>query len=128
MFKSKTSLTTIIGESTKVDGTVETKSAVRIDGTINGDITAVTGVIISEVGEVNGNIESPNGRITIDGIMNGDINAEAVSIGAKAKVAGAIKVKRLQVEDGAIVNSTIQMDLDPDSSNLSKADDEQKSS
>jgi cytoskeletal protein CcmA (bactofilin family) len=128
MFKSKTSLTTIIGESTKVDGTVETKSAVRIDGTINGDITAVTGVIISEVGEVNGNIESPNGRVTIDGIMNGDINAGAVSIGAKAKVTGAIKVKRLQVEDGAIVNSTIQMDLDPDSSNLSKADDEQKSS
>jgi len=109
MFGSSTSLTTIVGESTVIDGNIETKSTIRVDGTINGDVVSASGVIVSITGEVKGNIECPNNKVTINGALTGDVESEYITIGPKAVVEGKLKVKSISIEKGATINGSIDM-------------------
>jgi cytoskeletal protein CcmA (bactofilin family) len=51
-------------------------------------------------------------ELTINGEASGNIDASSrVAISASAKVAGDIKAPRVVIEDGAVFNGSIEMDV-----------------
>ncbi len=96
---------TFIGANTKIEGTLEAKNSIRIDGHIEGDITQADGVIVGENASVNGNI---NARIIIvGGKVNGNLSAiHNIEILSKAEIHGDMQSSVLSVAEGAIIEGS----------------------
>lgn len=109
MFKSKNGLSTLIGESASFEGNIKSKNIVRIDGIFKGIISCTSGVFLSEKGEIIGNINSQFGNITIKGKITGDIISKNLFIGKNAILKGKISTEKITVEEGANLNSQIEM-------------------
>lgn len=65
------SIQTIIGSETVFEGTVTTKSPMRVDGVVKGDIDSVNTVIVGSTGEINGTVKAND--LYIAGTVNGDV-------------------------------------------------------
>ncbi|MEG2633874.1 MAG: polymer-forming cytoskeletal protein [Oscillospiraceae bacterium] len=66
------SIETIIGEGTEFEGTITSRTALRVDGVVKGDSTGP--VIIGASGEVSGTITTK--QIFIAGTINGNVVIE----------------------------------------------------
>jgi cytoskeletal protein CcmA (bactofilin family) len=79
-----------------------------LDGEVQGDISSQGIVIIGENGGVNGQINADS--VTIGGKVTGTIRAkDKVVLEAKANLKGDIITKTLLVEAGAIFNGNSKM-------------------
>ena len=107
MLGKKTSLTTLIGESSNVQGDITTKQSVRVDGIIIGNIIAGSAIIISVSGEAEGDLTCIAGKILIEGKVEGNVIAESIKITSTGKITGRIETSNISIEYGATVNSTI---------------------
>ena len=97
---------TLIGEQTQITGNLVFSGGLRIDGKIHGDITAQgdgSTLILSERGEVTGNIKVPH--LIINGMVKGNVHSsERVELQAKAEITGDMTYKTLEMALGATVN------------------------
>ncbi len=92
--------TTIIIKGVKIEGKITSSGNIRVDGEILGDITSQSNVIVGENGQVNGQINAD--VITIGGKVSGSIRAkEKLVIDSKGNLKGDIFTKILIVEAGA---------------------------
>lgn len=98
---------TLISKGTALDGNATVHSDVRIDGTVNGNITCDKKVVVGDNGEVNGNVNCAfleiHGKITGDvkcgdgaklhptAFLKGDLYAPIFSIEMGAKFIGTSK-------------------------------------
>lgn len=64
-------LSSYIGKDTRVEGTVITKASLRVDGTIIGGVLSDGNVVVSESGQVKGNIIAKN--IIVAGRVDGNM-------------------------------------------------------
>ena len=108
---SANKIDTIIGEKTRVEGTLHTQDTTRIDGRIKGEAISDGYLIIGENGYVEGDIRSENMLIagTVQGNIfvrerlevTGDITTKALMIAEGASFAGKCTMTSLQkVQDG----------------------------
>ncbi len=99
MFSSKQpKLEVIIGQESAIKGDIASKGTVRIDGGLEGNITADC-VIIGEKGLITGDATAR--QMIIGGRLNGTIRAsEAVEIQRTGDVHGDIFAVRLAIADG----------------------------
>ncbi len=125
MFKKNESnqlgkLDTIIGTDTVFQGNIKTKSAVRIDGKLEGNITEASGVVIGDKGSVSGDVNSK--VVVVSGKVTGNITAfQNLEILSKAQVYGDIHTALLSIGEGAVfegncvmnteANKVIEMDV-----------------
>ncbi len=97
---------TLIGEQTQITGNLMFSGGLRIDGKVHGDITAQgdgSTLILSERGEVTGNIKVPH--LIINGTIKGNVHSsECVELQAKAEITGDMTYKSLEMALGATVN------------------------
>ncbi len=101
-------LNTIIGKGTVVQGDMRVQNSLRVDGTVNGNITATDTVVIGKDGEVEGHIQAKHTFLA--GRVRGNIIAQGkVSLETKAMVLGDIRASRLVVEEGAVFNGRCTM-------------------
>jgi cytoskeletal protein CcmA (bactofilin family) len=111
MTKSKTSdaLTMLLGPGTAVEGTIEFKDTVRLEGSVNGKISSFDGtVIIGETAEVQGDI-MVNIAI-IRGKVNGKIEARTrIEIYPPARIEGDIQSRAVSIQSGVIFNGNCSM-------------------
>ena len=99
---------TIIGAGVVLEGKLSSNGNIRIDGAINGDITANGNVTVGETGEITGEITAE--VISIGGKVIGSINSrEKVVLESKAVLKGDIVTKILVVEAGAIFDGSSKM-------------------
>ena len=95
MTKSKTSdaLTMLLGPGTAVEGTIEFKDTVRLEGSVNGTISSSDGtVILGEKAEVQGDIRV--NIAIIRGKVNGKIEARTrIELYPPARIEGDIQSK-----------------------------------
>jgi len=91
---------TIISAGVTIEGKVMSNGSIRIDGVINGNISADGNVTVGENGEINGEV---NGEVvTIGGKVIGTIIArEKLTLEAKSVLKGDLNSKILVVEAGA---------------------------
>lgn len=90
----------VIGRSTRVRGRVSGDGDLRIDGSVEGDITLSGDLVITEGARAASNVDA--GAVTIGGELEGDIRARGlVAIASGARVRGDIQGDLVAIDDGA---------------------------
>ncbi len=104
---------TVIGPESVFQGTIRSKSSVRIDGRLEGGIAEANGIIIGEKGQIQGDI---NGRVVVvGGKITGNITAvHSLEILPKAQVYGDIHSALLAIGEGATFEGNCVMSTEKD--------------
>lgn len=98
----------IIGVGMTVHGDVETGGVIKIEGVVNGHVTASQQVLVAKGGEIDGDVDSR--EAVVGGTIHGALRAtERVEVQAGAVVQGDITTKRIVVSEGAVLNGSIRM-------------------
>jgi cytoskeletal protein CcmA (bactofilin family) len=100
----------LIGAGTVVTGDVSFTGGLRIDGEVKGNVVAGNGepgtLVISEQARVDGEIRVSH--IVINGTVNGPVTAnDYLELQAKAKVAGDVSYRTLEMHVGAVVQGRL---------------------
>jgi len=102
------SVISIIGPGMKVIGDCRTDGTVRVEGTIEGSVHAGKAVVIGKQGVIRGNIITQDA--VISGRVEGTLVAESrLELQATCHIEGEIQTRRMQLEEGAVLNGTVTM-------------------
>jgi cytoskeletal protein CcmA (bactofilin family) len=105
---AKTDETTIIGRGVKIEGKLSSSGDIRVEGNVEGDITSQGAVVIGSNGRVNGQVNAES--ITIGGNVNGTVRAkEKLVLDSNGNLKGDIFTKTLLVDAGANFNGNCKM-------------------
>ncbi|MDY6820057.1 MAG: polymer-forming cytoskeletal protein [Deferribacterota bacterium] len=97
-----------LGKDTSFNGTLVFEGAVRIDGSMEGNIKTNDTLVLSETSKIKADIEA--GIVKISGSFDGKIIAkERVELYKPANISGVINTPSITIEDGVIFNGTIEM-------------------
>lgn len=97
-----------IVEGTTIEGTIVSDGGFRIDGTVNGDITANGKVVLGTTGKVKGTLTCENADI--EGVFNGKLLIKnMLSLKSTAVIQGEVFIGKLTVAPGATFNATCAM-------------------
>ena len=98
----------IIGPGMRVVGDCDAEGAIRVEGTVQGNIRAGKAVVVGKDGVVDGDIYTQDAVIA--GTVKGVLRAESrLEIQASSRIVGEIVAVRMQLEEGAILNGSVQM-------------------
>jgi cytoskeletal protein CcmA (bactofilin family) len=98
--KNTEKLESFIGNNSAFTGNVDSKGTLRVDGVIDGNISA-DWVIIGEKAHIRGDIAARG--IVIGGKIDGNVKAkEIVEVKNKGHISGEIVTKKLVVAEGGI--------------------------
>lgn len=108
MFSKKFSkIEVVIGAETIIRGEISSKGTVKIDGRLEGDITADC-VIIGDSGSVVGDVAAKT--FIAGGKLQGNVrSSESVEILSSGEINGDIATPRLSVAEGAIFDGHSMM-------------------
>ena len=98
----------IVGPGMKVVGDLETEGTLRIEGVVEGSVRAAKAVVVGKEGSVNGDVHTQDAVIA--GKVVGRVVAESrLELQATSTVDGEVFARRLQLDEGAIVNGPLKM-------------------
>lgn len=98
----------IIGPGMKIVGDCETEGTIRIEGTIEGTVKAGKAVVIGKDGCVNGDVHTQDA--VVSGKVIGALTAASrLELQATSHIEGQVRARRLQLEEGAILNGEVDM-------------------
>jgi len=106
-----TQIASLIGVGSTVTGDLSFSGGLRIDGTVRGAVRSADGakagmLVISETGVVEG--EVCVSHVVVAGRIAGPVHAsELLELQPKAKVAGDIRYKALEMHHGAVVDGLL---------------------
>jgi cytoskeletal protein CcmA (bactofilin family) len=99
---------TLIGKDTLLKGTLESKGSLRIDGRMEGQIDNKGDFFVGESGVVAADLKARN--VTIAGRFDGSIEAGGrLELKRTAVAKGTFKASTLHVEDGAVLDGSMEM-------------------
>ena len=102
------SVISIIGPGMKVVGDCQTDGTVRVEGSVEGSISAGKAVVIGKQGLVTGDIVTQDAVVA--GRVQGTLVAESrLELQATCRIEGEIHTRRMQLEEGAVLNGTVHM-------------------
>lgn len=104
---SSKDIKTLIGEGCKVEGNFFIPTYTRIDGTVKGDLTGDSGIVIGVNGRVEGNVVSP--EIVNYGHIQGNVEAQRLELKKGSSTNGDIAVIQLLTELGSLFNGKCAM-------------------
>ena len=106
--KQTSNSATLISEGTVLQGDVKSDNDLRIDGTVYGNITCASKIIIGPSGCIEGHINAAHADIT--GKVKGNITVkELLQLRGNSDVEGNIHAAKLQIDPTAIFNGQCQM-------------------
>lgn len=97
-----------ISQGTKITGDIVSKGGIRIEGTVEGNISTPGKVVVGKAGVIEGTLQCENadfegrfsGKLTISGTL---------TLRATAVIEGEVETGKLAVEPGANFNATCVM-------------------
>ncbi len=99
---------TTLGKGSQISGTLSFEGTVRIDGQVEGEITAQESVVIGESAVVKAQVTADS--IVITGKVTGDMTARRrVEIRAPGKLYGNITTPSLVIHDGVVFEGRCSM-------------------
>ena len=108
---NQTSITTFIGADTKVEGTLIVHTSVRIDGEVVGGVCADGTVILSQRGQIQGNVIAEN--IVVAGVIEGNLTIkDKTNIEPTGEVYGDINTARILIDEQSIFQGKCNMNVD----------------
>lgn len=103
---------TVIGNGARLEGNLISASSLRIEGTVNGTVTAEGDVIVAPEAEVAADIKATN--CTLGGRYKGNANASGtIELTSTARVEGNLTCRSLIINQGALFSGQSIMDLGP---------------
>lgn len=111
--KNKSTIDSLIGASTNIEGNVHFKGGLRIDGHVKGNVIAELGapsiLVISEQAVIDGEVRA--GHVVVNGVINGPvISTELIELQSKARISGDVHYKALEMMNGALVSGKLAHD------------------
>jgi len=98
----------IIGPGMKVVGDCETDGTIRIEGKVDGTVRAGKAVVVGKEGIVEGKVYTQDAILA--GRVTGTVTAESrLELQATCQIEGEVFARRMQLEEGAILNGTVSM-------------------
>lgn len=92
---------TIIGDNTRIDGSIEIEGSLMVAGIITGDVTSTETVRVAESARISGKISAKN--VFLNGVVGKGIFASGrVVLGTLSHLTGDLVASRLIVEEGAV--------------------------
>jgi len=88
--------TTIISASTRITGTVQSRCALHVDGSIDGIIDAEGAVTIGQSGKIKGDLNAD--KLTVTGLFHGTADCEHVDIRAGGTLRGKVVSNNLTID------------------------------
>jgi len=112
--KTKSTIDSLIGSTTRIEGDLHFKGGLRIDGHIRGNVIADTEslsmLVISEQAVIDGEVRAAH--IVVNGVINGPVfSTELLELQPKAKISGDVHYKTLEMLSGALVSGKLTHDL-----------------
>lgn len=108
---SQKEIASLIGSGSTIVGDITFSGGLRIDGTVRGAVRCGEGekagmLVISELGTVEGEVRAAH--LVVAGRINGPVYAsELVELQPKARVAGDVHYRALEMHNGAVVDGTL---------------------
>ena len=90
----------------KVGGAIQGNNITLSQCEINDTVTATNEVQISPKSVINGDIKS--GALTSEGIINGNVNAQSVTLMGTSKTVGDISCKTIRITEGASLKGKLE--------------------
>ena len=106
----KSKAPSILSADLSVKGSIASEGEVQLDGSVDGDVRAVT-LTIGEEASVNGEVIAEN--VVVRGRIVGSIRARQVQLASTARVEGDIIHATLAVESGAYFDGHCRRNSDP---------------
>lgn len=105
------SVISIIGPGMTIVGDCQTEGTIRIEGSVEGSVKAGKAVVIGKQGVVTGDI------FTQDAVISGRVEgtlvaASRLELQATCRIDGEIQTRRMQLEEGAVLNGNVLMGAD----------------
>jgi len=101
-------ISTLIGKTCKVTGTIITKESIRIDGHVIGNVVTENLASITETAALEGDIKG--NEVFISGKVKGNITAyKSLELEKTAVINGDILTAKLNIHFGASFNGTTKM-------------------
>ncbi|MEQ1856587.1 MAG: polymer-forming cytoskeletal protein [Longimicrobiales bacterium] len=98
----------IIGPGMKVVGDCLTDGTLRVEGAVEGSIKAGKAVVIGKQGSVTGDVHTQDA--VVSGRVKGTLVAESrLELQATCQIEGEVRTRRMQLEEGAVLNGTVHM-------------------
>jgi len=108
MTSSPETVISIVGPGMRIVGDCETTGTIRVEGRVEGSIRAGKAVVIGKEGTVQGDINTQDA--VISGTVVGTLVVESrLELQATCKIDGEVQATRLQLEEGAVLNGTVNM-------------------
>jgi cytoskeletal protein CcmA (bactofilin family) len=105
------SVISIIGPGMTIVGDCETDGTVRVEGSVEGSIKAGKAVVVGKQGRVSGDVSTQDA--VISGRVEGTLRAASrLELQATCQIDGEIHTRRMQLEEGAVLNGTVHMSSD----------------
>ncbi len=104
-----TTISTLLGRDTVIEGTLQFKETIRVDGQIKGKLISSEGsVIVGENAVIDADMQVA--VAVIRGTVNGRVEAkERIEIYAPAQVTGDICAPSIAIDSGVVFNGNCQM-------------------
>jgi len=101
---------TLVGTGTNINGDVEFKGGLHVDGVIHGNVKAQANeecwLSVSDSGVIEGEVHVPN--VLLNGRVQGDVFAmQRVELGATANVHGDVHYTLIEMALGAQINGKL---------------------
>ena len=106
----KSTMDSLIGSGTEIDGQLLFKGGLRIDGQVRGNVIAEPGqasyLVLSEHGRIDGEVRCAH--LVVNGVINGSVFAsELLEIQPKGRIIGDVCYKILEMHGGALVSGQL---------------------
>ncbi len=106
----------IIGPGMHVKGDCETSDTIRIEGVVEGSVTAKKAVVIGQEGRVMGDITTADAKIA--GKVKGTLKIQSrLELGETCVIDGEIQAARVQLADGGTVSGALHVGTQRDAHN-----------
>jgi cytoskeletal protein CcmA (bactofilin family) len=111
--KTKSTIDSLIGISTRIEGNVHFKGGLRIDGHIKGNVIADpeddSMLVISEHAKVEGEVRVEH--LVVNGEIVGPVHStELLELQPRARITGDVYYKALEMHGGALVSGKLTHD------------------
>lgn len=102
------SVISIIAAGMKVIGDCTTDGTIRIEGSVEGTVRAGKAVVVGKEGLVDGHVHTQDA--VVGGRITGSLTAASrLELQATAQVDGEVRARRMQLEEGAVLNGQVSM-------------------
>ena len=97
-----------IEKSTTLKGNIKSKTDIRIDGNVDGEVVTTGKVILGKESDVIGKILC--GNADVEGKFDGELTVSGtLNLKTGSNVKGKVKIQKLIVESGSIFNANCSM-------------------